>query len=195
MRRITILALLAALVMAMALPVQAEPPERVEDPWFIVFLDVENDLVVFWNISRDELCAWAEGPPPFDGPPPVIEPVTLKVHETADGAVVASFQEERPLELWNLDEDAPLTDPCSDTAGQAEPWATGDAMVSMNDNDLFNLSDTRVNSFGDRGQGTVTDTDGGNWHYSWTFRAHCDVDCMLDFDLKVDKPNLKKKGK
>lgn len=176
----------------MAVPGHADPPEVVEEPIFIAFPDLENGVAVFWNITRDDLCAWAAGG--FVGPPPVIEPVTASFHETGQGALVASFSATRPLELWNFDDDVPpLIDPCVDTDDQSGAWATGPVSVNANDND-FDVSGTRTNSFGDRGQGTVVDGDDARWHYSWAFRATCVVDCETDFSLKVDHTILKKKG-
>jgi hypothetical protein len=187
-----ILALFGAvtlLVTVAAIPAQAAPPEQTEEPIFLLFLDFENDKAAFWNITRDDFCAWeASG---FAGPPPVQELVPASTHETGQGALVASFRATRPLELWNLDDPANPEAPCSDTDGQPGPWATGHVNASNTDNDLF-ASGTRTNSFGDVGQGTVYDNDGDRWHYSWNFRAHNDRDG--EFSISAENFNLKKKG-
>ena len=183
---------IALLVTVTALPAQADSPVQFEEPFFNLRADVENGVAVFWNITRDDFCAWEAGG--FAGAPPVIELVSVSSHETGKGALVGSFQAERPIELWNLDDDVPpLVSACADTDDQTEPWATGVASVISNDNDI-DISGTRTNSFGERGRGTVEDGDGGRWHYSWMFRATCTVDCGDDFSLKVENANLVKQG-
>jgi hypothetical protein len=190
MRRVLVVAaaLLAAIVVAA--PAHADPPEQTEEPIFGVFPDLENGLAGFWNITREDFCAWqASG---FAGPPPVIELVPATMHATGEDAVVTSFKGTRPIELWSLDSDVPpLGDPCSDTDEQSVPWATGTVHVTYTDNDFF-ASMTRTNVFGDRGQGTVFDADGAAWHYSWTSRYQLDQDG--EFKVVVENVNLKKKG-
>lgn len=187
-----ILALFGAvtlLVTVAAIPAQAAPPERTEEPIFLLFLDFENDKAVFWNITRDHFCAWVASD--FDGPPPVQELVPASTHETGQGALVASFRATRHLELWNLDDPANPEGPCPDTDGQPGPSATGRVNASSTDNDL-DASGTRTNSFGDVGRGTVSDNDGDKWHYSWNFRAQNDRDG--EFSVRTETFNLTKKG-
>lgn len=187
-----ILVFTAALLVALAVvaPVHADPPERTDEPIFGVFPDSEHGFAVFWNITRDDFCTWAAGG--FEGPPPVVELVPATNLETGKGAVVASYKATRPIELWSLDSDVPpLTDPCSDTDEQSQAWATGTAHVVYTDNDRF-VSLTRMNSFGDRGQGTVQDAGGDAWHYSWAFRAQVDQDG--EFSVVHEHFTLKKKG-
>jgi len=138
------------------------------DDFAPLFADVGDGLGLFVNIGRDDYCAWVEGG--FIGPPPVDKTISVKLKETGKGAVVASFQGDLSIELWRFDPDVPpLVDPCVDTDAQSGPWATGSAYVEANDND-FDGSRTRTNSFGVRGQGTVEDASGGTWHFSWTNR-------------------------
>ncbi len=172
-----------------ALPAQASPPETFDVPIIVLFADEENSNAVFWNITRDDFCGWAAGG--FMGEPPAIELVPITVNETGKGAIVASYKETRPIELWNFDDPDDLVDPCTDTDEQAGPWATGDVTVKAHDNDLF-VSLTRMNAFGENGTGTVYDGDGAAWHYSWTFLAQIDMDG--DFRIVVGNSNLKKKG-
>lgn len=114
------------------------------------------------------------------------------MHETGQGAFVASYKATRPIELWALDSDVPpLGDPCSDTDDQSTPWATGAVHVTSTDNDFF-VSMTRMNVFGDRGEGTVFDGDGAAWHYSWTSRFQLNQDG--EFIVVHDDINLKKRG-
>lgn len=172
MRRLTALIASLALTLTAALaPVSASPPEEFEEPIFISFPDLTHGVAVFWNVTRDDLCDWIDGG--FAGPPPAIQPVTVRFNEVRSGAVVASFRATRHLELWQLDEDADLTGPCEDTDDSTGPWATGSAHVAANDNDLF-VSGTRTNAFGERGQGSVVDANGTTYHYGWTFRALID---------------------
>lgn len=181
------------LVSVVALPAQAAPPEQVDDAIFTVFLDFDNDKVGFWNITRDDLCEWvASG---FVGPPPVVELVPVMFHETGQDAIAAKWKATRHFELWNPDDPANPQGPCEDTDEQAGPWATGDVASSSTDNDFFRFEDplkSRTNSFGDVGQGTLLDTAGDSWHYSWNFRAH--VDKNGEFSVPTEKYNLKRLG-
>ena len=153
----------------------AAPPEQVElDDFAPLFADVEDGLGLFVNISRDDYCEWVDGG--FVGPPPVDQTISVQLKETGKGAVVASFEGDLSIELWRFDPDVPpLVDPCVDTDAQSGPWATGTAHVQANDND-FDGSHTRTNSFGVRGQGTVEDASGGTWHFSWTDRLQVTKD-------------------
>lgn len=189
MRRVLVVTAAVLVAFVVAAPVHADPPEQTDEPIFAVFADLEHGLAGFWNITREDYCAWQAGG--FTGPRPVIEPIPVTRHETGQGAVVASFKGTRPIELWALDSDAALEDPCLDTDDQPAPWATGTVHVTGNDNDFF-ASMTRMNVFGDAGQGTVVDGDGAAWHYSWTFRLQLTQDG--EFKVIVDNSNLKKKG-
>jgi hypothetical protein len=161
-----------------------------EEPIFLLFPDTENGLAVFVNITREDYCAWEAGG--FVGPPPVEELVESQVVETKKGAVVGSFRANVSIELWRLDADVPpLVGPCEDTDGQSAPWATGTAHIAANDNDL-DVSLTRTKSFGDKGQATVEDAAGDEWHYSWTFHARISKGDI--FDVSVEDYNLSRKG-
>lgn len=189
-RAIALLGATTLLLTIAVVPAQADPPEQSEEPIMTLFLDDENHMAVFWNVTRDDFCAWEAGG--FDGPPPVQELVPAAAHETGQGAVVGTWRATRHLELWDVSEVAEPSGPCEDTAGLSGPWATGYGASAGNDNDL-DVSGTRTNSFGDHVQGTVQDGDGGQWHYSSHFRAHIDRD--FEFTVKTVNTNLKKKGK
>ena len=192
MKRVfALVGIVGLLIATLALPALADPPEQVDDPLFLIFPDVENGLVVFWNVTRAGFCAWEAGG--FIGPSPALEDVTISFHETGQGVLNGSYHETRPLELWNMDEGADLSGACQDTDGQSGPFATGDATVTASDNDV-DVSGTRTNAFGERGQGKVFDSDGGAWHYSWVFTAQCRVDCTVDFVLRAANNNLNKMG-
>jgi len=189
MRRVLVAAAAVLVALVVAAPVHADPPEQTDEPIFGVFADLEHGLAGFWNITREDYCAWQAGG--FAGPPPVIELVPVTMHETGQGAVVTSFMGTRPIELWALDSDAAIEDPCLDTDDQPAPWATGTVHVTYTDNDFF-ASTTRTNVWGDRGQGAVFDADGAAWHYSWTSRFQLDQEGQ--FRVLMDNFNLKKKG-
>ena len=174
MRKLLATAATAVLFLAMAVPVSAAPPERSEDTVFTIFPDTEHGLVVFWNITRDDYCAWEASD--FEGPPPVAGLVPFKLVSTPTGPIVASYNGSGPLELWTLDENAELTGPCEDTDDSSDPWASGAAQSRYTDNDLDHNASLdaglrRTNTFGDRGQGTVWDADGHAWSFSWLTRV------------------------
>lgn len=178
-------ALAVALLLLVAMPAQADPPENIEEPIFFIVPDTTYDMAVFWNITRADFCAWEAGG--FPGPPPIEEPIDIRFKETGKGAMVASFQATRALELWHLDTDADLSGPCRDTDDQIGPAALGVARVEGNDNDVF-VSGTRMNAFGDRGQGRLKADDGATWHYSWVF--HAQVDQENAERVVIDRSNL-----
>jgi hypothetical protein len=188
MRKLVAVAGALALMTAVAGPASAGAAEQFEDPGLNnIFPDVENQLVVFWNITRDGYCAWEAGG--FVGDPPIDAPVTIQVVTTPTGALVLRWNAVRHFELWTMNEDAPLTGPCEDTDDSTEPWAVGSARWMGNDNDLDHDRSVeaglyRTNAFGDRGLGTVVDVDGQAWTYTWAFRAVYDKN--LDFRPVVD---------
>src|SRR5262245_30657757 len=92
---------LAAMAVVFAVPATANPPERFQEPIFLLFPDTENGLAVFVNITRDDYCDWeASG---FVGAPPVEQLIESKVVETKKGAFVGSFRANVSIELWRLD--------------------------------------------------------------------------------------------
>jgi hypothetical protein len=126
--------------------------------------DWENGFVVFVNYTREAFCAWeASG---YEGDAPVTRLVPLLVVETGKGAIVGTWGGAVELELWRFDDE--LTDQetaCTATDEQTEPWAVGSGRFRVNDND-WDISGTRISSFGGRLQATVVDVDGHRWHYS-----------------------------
>jgi hypothetical protein len=174
-----IAACLAAVILtgASARVSTANAPQTVPEPIFtLVWPDIDNGVAAFWNITRDAFCSWAAGG--FAGPPPVIEPVPVEYVEVHSGAILSRWHATRPIELWRLDEGAPV-DPCLDTDGTFEPWATGSGTGTWNDNDVF-ASGTRGNAFGGLGSAIVTDDSGGEWSYKVAFRAMI----MLDGEVR-----------
>jgi hypothetical protein len=188
-RRITSLLAAATLALAVAAPASAGPPDRFEDPFPNIFPDVQNGLVVFVNSDRATACtadvvawevavlAWLEGGEVGDRPlepefPTGLDPIAIQAHETGQGAVIYLAKGSGlTIELWELEADAPLIGPCTDTDGAMHRVALGTASYQGNDNDLFG-SDTRGNAFGDRGQGYLTDDAGNAYRYAWLFHVN-----------------------
>jgi hypothetical protein len=162
-RRAATIAALALLMTAAASPAAAAPPDRIEVDAFIITLDLEHGLVVFWNISRDDYCAWEESD--FDGPPPVTQLIPAQEHVVRGEVLMGSISGTSNLELWTIDEGADLSGPCQDTDDQSGPWATGTARLRGTDNDI-NVSLTRTNAFGSRLAGRVVDVDGNTWQFA-----------------------------
>ena len=192
-RSLSALAIASLALTVVAGSVQAAPPERSEEPFFQLFPDFDDGIGVFWNITRDNFCAWAEGG--FVGPPPVIQLIPVSVHETgASGELVGQYRGTSSVEIWLLNDPDNPVGPCVDTEGQDGPFASGEAMGHGNNNDIDTVG-SRRNSFGDRGQGSVTDINGDDWHLNWTFRSQCDLDCMIDFTNRAANVNLTKLGR
>lgn len=181
-----ILGIVMLLLATTAAPAMAE---EVEDPLIWLFPDVEHELVVFWNVTRDAFCEWeASG---FEGDPPAEELITVTLVETPSGALRGMFQATGYLELWPLDDDADLSGACQDTDDQTGPWAVGYANLKANDNDIPGET-LRNNVFGDRGDGVVYDGDGQAWSYSWEFRAIIRGTEALgeEFNVLIDESSL-----
>lgn len=169
-----VLALLSMLMMLAMAPASAAPPAREEVDFFTIAHDPEHELFLFWNISRDDFCAWEARN--FEGPAPVQRLIPASFVETGKGAVVLRGDGVSTLELWALDEGAPTSPaPCQDTDAQEGPWAVGTARWTVNDNDLA-VSGTRTNAFGERVRGKVVDAAGNIWHFSGHVRLVIDRD-------------------
>jgi hypothetical protein len=179
MRKLMSLAAAAVLTLGLVAPASAAPPERGEEFIWSIILDQEHDLVAFWNMSREAFCEWEASD--FEGDPPVDHLIPIMLVFEPTGAIKTSWGDVAPLELWALNEDAPLTGPCEDTDDSESPWATGSALNIGTDNDLDHPASVenglrRSNSFGEHASGSVTDADGQTWRYGWTFRAVGDND-------------------
>ena len=186
MRKLASLAAAGILALGLVAPASAAPPERGEEFLWSIFLDQEHGLVAFWNMTRADYCEWEASD--FDGDPPVDHLIPIMLVFEPSGAIKTSWGDTAPLELWALDEDADFSGPCEDTDDSNSPWAAGSAMNMGTDNDLAHDESVenglfRTNSFGQRGNGSVTDGDGGTWRYGWTFRAVYDND--LEFRAVV----------
>jgi hypothetical protein len=187
-RVVAMVALLA--LAAVATPAVAAPAERFDSIESQLYPDWDNGFMVFVNYTREAFCAWeASG---YEGDPPVNRLVRLLVVETGKGAIVGTWGGAVELELWRFDDE--LTDeetPCTATDEQTEPWAVGSGHFRGNDND-FDISGTRTNTFGGRLQATVIDGEGQRWHYSSMDRLQIDRDGS--WTLRALKLHLVRKG-
>lgn len=183
-----------SLLLTVAVGPVAAAPQTVLEPIFLNWPDLNQGKVVFWNITREDLCEWEAGG--FVGAPPVLELIPSTYNETPTGAVVASFKATAHIELWQLDADADLSGPCADTDDSTAPWATGTSQAAATDNDLFHFDSVqmglyRSNAFGDRGQATLEDASGAAWHYSWVFHVvsdkHDEVVTFRDHSVLVPR--------
>jgi hypothetical protein len=163
-------AVMAALMMSAAIPAQADAPEVLELNLIFGQMDQEHEIVVFWNITRDDFCGWVEGG--FVGPRPVEALLPVSFQETGKGAVVATSHAKRVIEVWHF-ADLEAADPCTATAGQSGPLAFGRGLLVMADND-FDVSGTRINAFGLILQARLVGADGSTWHYRLVARGLID---------------------
>ena len=113
------------------------------------------------------------GPPPeaTATEPEGVQPVPVQVTDTGQGAIVAlAAADSVPIEIWPMDPGAQLAGPCTDTDEAAGPLATGTSTYRITDNDAFG-SDTRANSFGNRGHADLTSATGEPLAFSWVFHV------------------------
>jgi hypothetical protein len=194
-----VLSLMGAAVLALAgaAPALAGPPTRFSEPILFSFPDTTLGLVVLINIDRASICTpeqiafeealidWLEGGEVGEPPEPPADPegfdlVSFQQLETGQGAVVQLFKASGLyVEIWEMDADAPLVGPCTDTDDAMHLIGSGTARFIANDNDLF-FSDTRANAFGDRGIANISDDEGNRFRYSWMF--HINSRCFAPED-------------
>lgn len=108
-------------------PASAIPPHAEDIASFTwIFPDLDNNLIGFLNISREDFCAWIDSG--AEGPPPLKDPFSPAwVHERGDGGIGVVAIDTVYLELWRLDEGAAPEDACADTDDSAAPIAVGAA--------------------------------------------------------------------
>ena len=187
----------ALLAVSAAAPASAAPPGQNDVPFFFLAPDTNLGLVVFINMDRATYCTpeivaweeafidWLEGgevgdPPEFPGAPDGFDPVRIQETETGQGALVQLLRGSNlTIELWEMDPDAPLIGPCTDTDDTLNRIATGTATLMNNDNDLFG-SGTRGNAFGNQGLAFLEGEDGTLYKYS--FRFHVNSACHTTAD-------------
>jgi hypothetical protein len=183
------LAVAALLTAVGAVPAMAGPPAKFQVPLTILFPDTNLGLVVMINTDRASYCtpevvaweeafiAWLEGGEVGDPPaeptfPDGFEPISIQEVETGKGAIVSQTSASGlKIEIWELEADAPLVGPCTDTDDNLDRVGVGTVSYHGNDNDLFG-SGTRGNAFGDRGQARLVGDDGSSLSYSWLFHTN-----------------------
>jgi len=179
----------AVLVMSASATALAAPPAKTTDTFDFEFPDPNLRLVAFMNIDRETYCtpevvafeeaviAWEEGGEVGDFPelpvfPDGFDPVSLQEVETGQGAVVQLFKGSGlHFELWEMDADAQLIGPCTDTDAAMHLIGTGTAAFVANDNDIGGTG-TRGNAFGHRGMATLVDEGGNTLRYTWRFEVN-----------------------
>lgn len=172
-RRQSTITALAGLMAATALsatssPAEATPPHA-EDVAVIlaVFPDLDNGLVGFVNVTRQDFCAWLAGG--TEGPPPLIE-ATSPAWETVrgDGVVNGTAMTTVHMELWALDPGADLSGPCIDTDEATEPFATGTTDVYSSERGLYDTFNGHGTAGGQmRGVSELTGPEGQEYRYTW----------------------------
>jgi hypothetical protein len=172
-RRVLALVGATMILMAIAAPVTADPPPESgvvvriqDDESFGVLPDFVNGYWIFSNVTRDAFCTWFND---MDGEP---FPKSLGTDQVQlvflSDALILNLGAGGPTWLHAFVGPDPFINPCD--GSEVEPTFWGDVNVRLNDNDIPNEG-KRANTFGDRGQGTLYDTSGDAYHYSWTFRG------------------------
>lgn len=146
--------------------------------------DLDNGLVVFVNLTRNDFCPWLAG-----------GAVGIRLGSLVDWHIETGRDQDfvgivgqgtLPLELSRLDDDAELTGACTDTDQSTEPFAVGEAEVMMNV--MTQGAETDVM----RGRGTVVDAAGNEYRYHFTGMSGVDGQDVLrrvdDFGLLVPLP-------
>lgn len=200
MRRLITLAASAALLAAGLGPTPATAtPEKFEMHLIALFPDFQNNLVVFVNTTREDVCTeamtafeyelaeWFDdgmvGDPPdeVEGPEG-IDPVPVQEVTVRSGAVIVKGDAtDVHFELWELDapEDQTNVGPCTDSDDAMTFVAAGPGTWRVRDNDL-DVSETRGNAFGDYGSAIVEDSAGQLYRY--TARFHLNDRCYAPDD-------------
>lgn len=154
---------LAATILGLGLaapPAQARPPEK--DPVPFVFFNTDIAKVWFVNSTRAAFCEGAD----VDGVP------IASIRPVRSGAVVGHVNGRGlSVELWQLDEDPTLDDPCADTDDTDEPLAIGSASFRAQGSDLA-ATGSRADTFSYTGRAALTSVDGIQQHLWWRFHVN-----------------------
>jgi len=183
MGRTRFVAVLALLMLVPAFAAGANPPDRFEQPDFVVVHDFQNDLAVFWNVTKESYCAWVEDPTP-DPLPEVLKDLEFTFVQAGNGYSTQSYNETSDIELWVLNGGS-QDDVC---LMNGEPWAQGVARASLRDIQDPDTVGTFLSKI--HGQGTVFESETGDpWHYSWTTLVSIDETgdnhVVEEFNLRV----------
>jgi hypothetical protein len=171
MRRTTIvLALLLVLGAVSPAPVAGQP-QTVEESDFLVVAFFDHGVVVFANIDRATWCAWAQsgfGEAAFPD-----QPLPVRYHEVGRDALARHIRADLAVEVWAPREGSfEIEDLCDASAAHV---ASGHGSLVWNDND-WDVTLTRNNSFGGGLSATVLDDDGRAWQVRFSVRFHIDRD-------------------
>lgn len=164
MRRLTLVFVLVAVMVAGVLPAAADPPdssgnvvrESIDD-FAILFPDFDHGYWVFINVTRADFCGWIAGG--FEGPFPALDEASFQGVSSADAFSVRIDIRDAQIFLHDLI----FPDPCFGSAEDASLWGT--VHTTLNDNDGPNEG-KRANAFGDRSRGTLEDADGNLYHWN-----------------------------
>jgi hypothetical protein len=172
MMRRTAIVLTLLLVLGALTPAAATgQPQTVEESDFLVVAFFDDGLVVFANIDRESWCAWAQsgfGEVAFPD-----QPLPVRYQEVGQGALVRHIRADVAVEVWApSDGSFEIEDLCSASATQV---ASGHGSLVWNDND-WDVTLTRNNSFGGGLSATVLDEEGRAWQVRFSVRFHIDRD-------------------
>lgn len=216
--RLLAAALAGLTAMAVALPAAANPPQRFDAVFGLIYAETDNNFVVFLNTTRDRICTperaaweqaiadWRDGgmvgdPPEQPTVPGPIDSISVRLVETNAGAVVAAADgSDLTIELWHLDApgDRLGVGPCT-SSDDPDPdegdglFAAGTADYRMRDSDFF-LTGPGAQAFTDGFRADVTSPYGIEYSYTTIFHI-TDACHVLDgeFACLVDKSTLRRK--
>jgi len=146
----------------------------------------EEDALAWDTDHLDDFFEWIDSgkdPAEFEPQPPEPVPfsdgdqlVSVKQITTGKGAIVDQVRgRDLGIEIWQLDEGAPGTGPCLDTASETVV-GTGTVGIRSNDNDL-DASGTRANAFGNALSAQVVSEEGDA--FSYISRFHVSDRCYV----------------
>lgn len=146
-----------------AAPAQAHPPERIPVPF--VFFDTEvgdTGLVWFVNTTRDLYCD-ENNDPTDEG----ITPIATVIERPSGPPAGRALGRGLVVEVWPFDQGSTDGgDPCADTSGADEAFATGTGSLASFTNDVT-LSGTPPLRTSTVGRAHVSDEDGTQYRLRW----------------------------
>jgi hypothetical protein len=169
MRR-TMILLTLLLVLGVMSPAAGQP-QTVEESDFLAVAFFDHGVVVFANIDRATWCAWAQSGFGEEAFPD--RPLPVRYHEVGQGALVQHIRADVAVEVW-----APAggSFEIEHLCGAGATYvASGHGSLVWNDND-WDVTLTRNNSYGGGLSATVLDDDGRAWQVRFSVRFHIDRD-------------------
>jgi hypothetical protein len=169
-RRTTILLTLLVVLGAVSPAAAAGQPQTIEESDFLAVGFFDHGLVVFANIDRATWCAWAQrgfGEAAFPE-----QPLLVRYTEVGQGALVRHIRAD-VAEVWAPSSGSfDIEDLCG---ADATHVASGHGSLVWNDND-WDVTLTRTNSYGGGLSATVLDDDGHAWQVRFSVRFQVDRD-------------------